>query len=164
MSVITEPWNEVGWERRPITPLPGLTPNAIEGLKASFPGTLNRSLEELLECTCGIEGTALGSLDFTGQWHGQEPLAVFRPCLTLAIDDQGRRWIAEGATDDGLPGPVWCDCWLKALSLEARVVQRASRRRSLVTTSIRDCVEFSHCATGRAGLGARKTAVEAVDA
>lgn len=33
---------------------------------------------------------------------------MFRPCLTLAIDDEGRRWIAETSRDQGLPGPVWC--------------------------------------------------------
>jgi hypothetical protein len=107
-----------------------------------------------------LKGPRWASLDFTGQWHAQEPLAVFRPCLTLAIDDEGRRWIAEGAANDGIPGPVWCifpepqvalhvsddlagflselkrktyagdvDCWLNAVSLEARVVWK--RRRSL---------------------------------
>jgi hypothetical protein len=80
----------------------------------------------------------------------------------LAIDDQGRRWIAEGAEDDGLPGPVWCifpepkvalyvkddlaqflsdlkhkttagdiDSWLRALTLEARVVWKHRTRSGL---------------------------------
>ena len=35
-------------------------------------------------------------------------MAVFRPCLTIAVDTQGRRWIAETGRTHGLPGPVWC--------------------------------------------------------
>jgi hypothetical protein len=53
-----------------------------------------------------LAGTALGSIDFTGCWFPEEPCAVFRPALTLAIDDEGRRWIAEIGNPD--PGPVWC--------------------------------------------------------
>ena len=37
----------------------------------------------------------------------REPYAIFRPALTLAIDDAERRWIAE-VGDKDLPGPVWC--------------------------------------------------------
>ena len=33
---------------------------------------------------------------------------MFRPCLSLAVDGKGRRWIAEGAGEKGLLGPVWC--------------------------------------------------------
>jgi hypothetical protein len=108
VSSVTGRWEKEGSGQRPVTPLPGLSGEAIEGLKSSFPGTLARSLQELLSRTCGLEGTALGSLDFTGQWHDEEPLAVFRPCLTLAVDEEGRRWIAEGASGDALPGPIWC--------------------------------------------------------
>jgi len=32
---------------------------------------------------------------------------VFRPALTLAVDDAERRWIAEIGNQD-LPGPIWC--------------------------------------------------------
>jgi hypothetical protein len=89
-------------------PSAGLKPAAIDGLRASFPGTLTREFETFLSTTCGLDGTPLQYVDFTGQWHDEEPLAVFRPCLTLAIDDQGRRWIAETHKTAGLPGPVWC--------------------------------------------------------
>jgi len=46
-------------------------------------------------------------VDFTGCSFPEEPHSVFRPCLTMAIDDAGRRWIAEVGNED-LPGPVWC--------------------------------------------------------
>lgn len=92
----------------PIRSIPGLKPAAIEGLSSSFPGILTREFETFLSATCGLEGSALQYIDFTGQWHDEEPLAVFRPCLTLAIDEQGRRWIAETHKSAGLPGPVWC--------------------------------------------------------
>ena len=32
---------------------------------------------------------------------------MFRPALTLAVDDAERRWIAEIGNQD-LPGPIWC--------------------------------------------------------
>jgi hypothetical protein len=64
-------------------------------------------MKSLLGTCCGIAGTELGSIDFTGCWFLEEPCAVFRPALTLTVDDAARRWIAEvGDTD--LPGPVWC--------------------------------------------------------
>jgi hypothetical protein len=46
-------------------------------------------------------------VDFTGCAFPEEPYTVFQPCLTMAIDDAGRRWIAEVGNED-LPGPVWC--------------------------------------------------------
>jgi hypothetical protein len=54
-----------------------------------------------------LAATELGSVDFTGCWFRAEPCPVFRPCLTLAVDDNGRRWIAE-IGHKGLPGPIWC--------------------------------------------------------
>lgn len=92
----------------PIRSNPGLKPAAIDGLRSSFPGILTREFEKFLSTTSGLEGTPLQYIDFTGQWHDEEPLAVFRPCLTLAVDDEGRRWIAEAHKSAGLPGPVWC--------------------------------------------------------
>jgi len=64
-------------------------------------------MKALLGSSCGLAGTELGSIDFTGCWFLEEPYAVFRPALTLAIDDAERRWIAE-IGDSDLPGPVWC--------------------------------------------------------
>jgi hypothetical protein len=64
-------------------------------------------MKELLTRSCGLAGTELGSIDFTGCWFLEEPYAIFRPALTLAIDDAERRWIAEVGNGD-LPGPIWC--------------------------------------------------------
>lgn len=89
-------------------PLPGLLPQVMQEFAAANPGILNTPLRRLLYQSCGIAGTALGDIDFTGQWYPEEPLAVLRPCLTLAVDDLGRRWVAELPRGQRLPGPVWC--------------------------------------------------------
>jgi hypothetical protein len=109
-------------------------------------------MKELLGRSCGLTGTELGCIDFTGCWFLEEPDAIFRPALTLAIDDAERRWIAEVGNGD-LPGPIWCvfprpevavyvsddlasflatlrertcrkevSCWLDELTAEARAV------------------------------------------
>ncbi len=88
--------------------VPGLSTQAIQGLEATYPGTLSAEMRSLLGTTCGLTAPEFGTIDFTGRWHPEETLSVFRPCLTLAIDDEGRRWIAETSLDRGLPGPVWC--------------------------------------------------------
>jgi hypothetical protein len=88
--------------------VPGLSMQAIQGLEATYPGTLTADMRSLLHTTCGVMAAEFGTIDFTGRWHPEEPISVFRPCLTLAIDDEGRRWIAETSRDQGLPGPVWC--------------------------------------------------------
>jgi hypothetical protein len=87
---------------------PGLSEQAIQGLEATYPGTLTADMHSLLRTTCGLTAAEFGAIDFTGRWHPEEPIGVFRPCLTLAIDDEGRRWIAETSRDQGPPGPVWC--------------------------------------------------------
>ncbi len=91
-----------------VTTVPGLRTEAIQGLEPLYPGTLTKDMRALLQRTCGLSVGEFGAIDFTGRWHPEEPLAVFRPCLTLAIDDEGRRWIAETARSEGLPGPIWC--------------------------------------------------------
>jgi hypothetical protein len=88
--------------------VPGLSAQAIQGLEATYPGTLTADMRSLLSTTCGLTAAEFGAIDFTSRWHPEEPISVFRPCLTLAIDDEGRRWIAETSRDQGLPGPVWC--------------------------------------------------------
>jgi hypothetical protein len=65
-------------------------------------------MRSLLQTTCGFSAAEFGTIDFTSRWHPEEPIHVFRPCLTLAVDDEGRRWIAETSRRNGLPGPVWC--------------------------------------------------------
>jgi len=108
LPVLAHPWINAAGETLPIKSGPGLKPSAIDSLRTTFPGTLTPEFEQLLTLGCGLDGTALQYIDFTAQWHRDEPLAVFRPCLTLAIDGGGRRWIAETANTRGLPGPVWC--------------------------------------------------------
>jgi len=87
---------------------PGLSREAIADLEYSYPGTLTEEMRSFLLSTCGLTVRELGALDLTGRWHPAEPMNVFQPCLTLAIDDAGRRWIAETSRQQGLPGPVWC--------------------------------------------------------
>lgn len=87
---------------------PGLSRDAIANLEYSYPGTLTPEMRSLLQTTCGLTVRELGAVDLTGRWHPAEPLDVFDPCLTLAIDNAGRRWIAETSRQKGLPGPVWC--------------------------------------------------------
>jgi hypothetical protein len=87
---------------------PGLRLEAIQGLEASYPGILTDEMRSLLQATCGLTAAEFGTIDFTSRWHPAESLNVFHPCLTLATDDEGRRWIAETSRLRGLPGPVWC--------------------------------------------------------
>jgi hypothetical protein len=91
-----------------VTTVPGLHPEAIEGLEALYHGTLTGEMRALLQNTCGLSADGFGTIDFTGRWHPEEPITVFRPSLTLAIDDEGRRWIGETSRPQGLPGPIWC--------------------------------------------------------
>ncbi len=91
-----------------IAPAPGLSPEAIQGLDASYCGTLTGDMRALLRESCGLSVRGFGNLDFTGRCYPQEPIQVLRPCLTLAIDDEGRRWIGETSRQQGLPGPIWC--------------------------------------------------------
>lgn len=104
---LTAPWLTPTGERTGATCLPGLSREAIQSLEATYPGPMAEEMRKLLASTCGLAGTDLGDIDFTGRWFPEEPLAVFRPCLTLAVDDAGRRWIAE-LSEQSLPGPVWC--------------------------------------------------------
>jgi hypothetical protein len=108
LPALTHPWIATSGQALPVQPGPGLSHSAIDSLRTTFPGVLTAEHEKLLHHTCGIDGTALQYLDFTGQFHDEETLAVFRPCLTLGVDAEGRRWIAETGKSEGLPGPVWC--------------------------------------------------------
>jgi hypothetical protein len=107
MPLVLAPWFDADGKLLSVRPLPGLRSDVIQSLECSYPGTLTPTMQALLGRCCGLAGTALGSIDFTGCWFPEEPDAVFRPALTLAIDDAERRWIAETGDSD-LPGPVWC--------------------------------------------------------
>jgi len=101
------PWVDASGNALPVRALPGLRPGLIKTLNSSYPGRVNRTLQSLLTTCCGLADTEIGTVDFTGCWFPEEPCSVFQPCLTIAIDDAGRRWIAEVGNKD-LPGPVWC--------------------------------------------------------
>jgi hypothetical protein len=88
-------WSGLGHTKCNIVPLPGIQPEALHGIDARWQGFLTGQMRQLLQSTCGLSGTPIGSIDFTGCWYPEEPLPLFRPCITLAIDDEGRRWIAE---------------------------------------------------------------------
>ena len=101
-------WSQLTQTLHNMVPLPGVQPESLRYIDARWQGYLTAEMRQLLQATCGLSGTPLGNIDFTGCWYPEEPLALFRPCLTLAIDGDGRRWIAEAARTRGLPGPVWC--------------------------------------------------------
>jgi hypothetical protein len=105
--LLRTPWVDAGGKTLAARTLPGLRPELIHTLNSAFPGLINPTMQALLAECCGIADTELGHIDFTGCCFPEESCAVFRPCLTIAIDDTGRRWIAELANKD-LPGPLWC--------------------------------------------------------
>ncbi len=104
MPLVSAPWLDTAGIPLSVAPVPGLRSEVIDGL----PSCPNRELRELLQMCSGLAGTQLGSIDFTGCLFPSEPLGVFHPCITLAIDDVGRRWLAETCPGPGLSGPVWC--------------------------------------------------------
>lgn len=108
IPLLQAPWRDHDGERLPVTALPPLAGESIQQLNTQWTGTLTAAMRKLLQRSCGVSGTPLGCIDFTGCRYPQEPLAIFRPSITLAIDDEGRRWIAEVGRNRGLPGPVWC--------------------------------------------------------
>ena len=87
MPLISAPWLNREGNPLSVIPLPGLREEVIQSLECSYPGILSPPMKELLSRSCGLGGTELGSIDFTGCWFLEEPYAVFRPALTLAIDD-----------------------------------------------------------------------------
>ena len=107
MPLVSAPWLNTDGNPLSVTALPGLRFEVVQGLECTYTGILTPAMKALLGTCCGLAGTELGSIDFTGCWFLEEPSAVFRPALTLAVDDAERRWVAE-IGDKDLPGPVWC--------------------------------------------------------
>jgi hypothetical protein len=107
MPLVSAPWLNTDGNPLSVTALPGLRSEVVQGLECTYTGILTPAMKALLGTCCGLAGTELGSIDFTGCWFLEEPSAVFRPALTLAVDDAERRWVAE-IGDKDLPGPVWC--------------------------------------------------------
>ncbi len=105
--LLSTPWVDASGKTLSVRALPGLRPELIKTLNATYPGVINPTMRALLATCCGLADTELGHIDFTGCCFPEEPCSVFQPCLTIAIDDAGRRWIAEVGSHD-LPGPVWC--------------------------------------------------------
>jgi hypothetical protein len=105
--LISSPWCDADGQPLSARPLPGLRSELIDTLRKAFPAVLSPALKSLLATCCGIADTELGPIDFTGASYPDEPCAVFQPCITLAIDDAGRRWLAE-VDPERLSGPVWC--------------------------------------------------------
>ena len=101
------PWIDADGKPLPARALPGLRPEVIQDLACSFPGIISPALKALLATCSGLAETDVGSIDFTGCGFPEEPCRVFQPCLTLACDDAGRRWIGE-IGEKNLPGPIWC--------------------------------------------------------
>jgi hypothetical protein len=106
-SLLSTPWVDASGKTLAVRALPGLRPELIETLKSTYAWMTNPTIQSWLLTCCGLADTELGHIDFTGCCFPEEPCSVFQPCLTIAIDDAGRRWIAEVADKD-LPGPVWC--------------------------------------------------------
>ena len=104
---LSTPWVDASGKTLSVRALPGLRPGLIKTLNSTYPGISNPTMRALLATCCGLADTELGHIDFTGCCFPEEPCSVFQPCLTIAIDDAGRRWIAEVGNKD-LPGPVWC--------------------------------------------------------
>lgn len=104
---ISAPWIDRDGNPLSVRALPGLRSEVLRELKFSYPGLMSPTYRDFLGACSGLAGTALGHIDFTGCWYPEEECPVFNPCLTLAIDDERRRWITE-MSDDGLPGRVWC--------------------------------------------------------
>jgi hypothetical protein len=105
--LISTPWLDASGKPLSARPLPGLRPGVLTTLERAHAGIMSPALTDLLSACCGLADTDLGHIDFTGCCFPDEPCSVFNPCLTIAIDDAGRRWIAE-LGDGNLPGPVWC--------------------------------------------------------
>lgn len=104
---ISAPWLDPHGRPLPVRPLPGLRPEILRELRYCPLGAMAPDYREFLTCCSGLANTALGHMDFTGSWYPEEECPVFNPSLTLAIDDEGRRWISE-LSSDGRPGRVWC--------------------------------------------------------
>lgn len=104
---ISAPWVDALGRPLPVRPLPGLRSRLANQPRPCASARTALEYREFLGGCRGLAGTALGLIDFAGTSYPQEPCPVFHPCLTLAVDSAGRRWIAE-MSDGGSPGRVWC--------------------------------------------------------
>lgn len=105
--LVSLPWLDPSGQPHAVRPLPGLRSETLGELKISTISFMSTEYREFLNTCSGLAATPLGHIDFTGSWYPVEECPVFYPCLTLAVDEACRRWIAE-VSEEGLPGPVWC--------------------------------------------------------
>jgi hypothetical protein len=82
-------------------------PKSYRDLNAPTPELSTRPLGHCSRLAADSLPRSSAASTSRGCWFPEEPCPVFRPCLTLAVDDAGRRWIAEFGGKD-LPGPIWC--------------------------------------------------------
>jgi len=75
MPLVSAPWFDADGNPLSVTPLPGLRSEVIQSLECSYPGILSPPMKALLGSCCGLAGTELGSIDFTGCWFLEEPYA-----------------------------------------------------------------------------------------
>ena len=79
MPLVSAPWLKADGNPLSVRALPGLRSEVIQSLECSYPGILSPTMKTLLSTCCGLAGTELGCIDFTGCWFLEEPCAVFRP-------------------------------------------------------------------------------------
>ncbi len=89
---------------------PPLTEAEIEQLQAEVGGALPRELRALLEYTAGIDGTALDTIDFTGQNMAFEERNLFPSGLAIAHDGFGNFWVLDLIPDEAETASVFYAC------------------------------------------------------
>ena len=135
--LLSQPWCDANGRPLPVRALPGIRPDVAQAVQRFYPMMATTAFQTLLETCSGLSDTAIGHIDFTGCWFAPEPCEVFEPCFTLAIDDAGRRWIAE-IGDRALPGPIWC-----VLSKPAVAIYVSEDLSAFIST-LRECTCRGH--------------------
>jgi len=73
MPLVSAPWLNTDGNPLSVTALPGLRSEVVQGLECTYTGILTPAMKALLGTCCGLAGTELGSIDFTGCWFLEEP-------------------------------------------------------------------------------------------
>jgi hypothetical protein len=104
-SLVDEDGDEVVLELAP-----PLTEAEIEQLQAEVGVPLPRELRAVLEYTAGIDGTALDTIDFTGQSMAFEERNLFPSGLAIAHDGFGNFWVLDVTPDETQTASVFYAC------------------------------------------------------
>jgi hypothetical protein len=64
--LLSTPWVDASGKTLSVRALPGLRPELIKTLNATYPGIINPTIQTLLATCCGLADTELGHIDFTG--------------------------------------------------------------------------------------------------